>query len=177
MVWVMGGQEDIGFGDHFPEGVENWHAGQWELGEQMSASEWQAAAIGDQNRMWAEELAAEAHETDEDMEGLSDTDPTSGVRGPGVHGRRRCNQVADEEWAPWNDRVSCTLDVVTHLQRTTFSEIEQDLILWLLKINGAAQVSSVNQVKAVHDSMQRMGGVKGVDLRTLYHKGTTELDQ
>ncbi|KAF8465469.1 hypothetical protein JB92DRAFT_3150171 [Gautieria morchelliformis] len=165
-----GGEEDIGFGDHLPEGVENWHAGQWELGEQMSASERQAAAIGDQNRKWAEELAAEAHETDEDREGLSDTDPTSGVRGPGVHGRRRRNQVADEEWAPWNDRVSCTLDVVTHLQRTTFSEIEQDLILWLLKINGAAQVPSVNQVKAVRDSVQCMGGVNSIhNIGTLGH--------
>ncbi|KAF8490031.1 hypothetical protein JB92DRAFT_3090621 [Gautieria morchelliformis] len=138
-----GGEEDIGFGDHLPEGVENWHAGQWELGEQMSASEQQAAAIGDRNRMWAAELAAEAHETDEDMEGLSDTDPTSG---------------------------SCTLDVVTHLQRTTFSEIEQDLILWLLKINSAAQVPSVNQVKVVRDSMQRMGGVNSIhNIGTLGH--------
>ncbi|KAF8515939.1 hypothetical protein JB92DRAFT_3082782 [Gautieria morchelliformis] len=138
-----GGEEDVGFGDHLPEGVENWHARQWELGEQMSASERQAAAIGDQNRKWAEELAAEAHETDEDREGLSDTDPTSG---------------------------SCTLDVVTHLQRTTFSEIEQDLILWLLKINGAAQVPSVNQVKAVRDSVQRMGGVNSIhNIGTLGH--------
>jgi hypothetical protein len=51
---------------------------------------------------------------------------------------------------------------MTHLQRTTFSEIEQDLILWLLNINGADAVPTVNQVKAACDSVQATCGVNSI---------------
>jgi hypothetical protein len=50
--------------------------------------------------------------------------------------------------------------VLTHLKRTTFSDIELDLMLWLMRMNGVVHVPTINQVKGVWDAMHAGARVK-----------------
>ncbi|KAK7045374.1 hypothetical protein VNI00_007623 [Paramarasmius palmivorus] len=76
--------------------------------------------------------------------------------------RQRMNQDAptDNEWYPWPDRLSCTLDILMHLPRSVFSQRQLDLFLWLLTVNGVHEVPSVYQMKTLNEKLQRWTGIE-----------------
>jgi hypothetical protein len=56
----------------------------------------------------------------------------------------------------------CTIDILMHLPRSVFSERQLDLLLWLLRINGIADVPSPNSIKNVQTILHTMCGVESL---------------
>lgn len=63
------------------------------------------------------------------------------------------------EWFPWADKLSCTLDVLMHLPRSAFSERQLELLLWLLRMNGVNNLPSVRTTKSFQASLQKLCGI------------------
>ncbi|KAI0355311.1 hypothetical protein OH77DRAFT_1424796, partial [Trametes cingulata] len=84
--------------------------------------------------------------------------------------RKRPFQQDDAErlrhWFPWQDKISCTLDVLMHLPRSVFSQRQLDLFLWLLKINDVEDVPSVRSMLRLNAALQRACGID-----TIAYKG------
>ncbi|KAL1726516.1 hypothetical protein EV714DRAFT_219219 [Schizophyllum commune] len=78
--------------------------------------------------------------------------------------RMRTNSTAEtsREWFPWNDRITCTLDILMHLPRSVFSQKQLDLFLWLLKINGVHDVPSVTSMLQLNSALQRTCGIETI---------------
>jgi hypothetical protein len=68
--------------DNMHEDVGDWHAGQWEAAQQISAYEQQGLAIRDQNRMWAEDVVSSGQMSDARV---SDTEASGIIRGSGKY--------------------------------------------------------------------------------------------
>ncbi|KAL1674996.1 hypothetical protein EV122DRAFT_219370 [Schizophyllum commune] len=66
------------------------------------------------------------------------------------------------EWFPWNDRITCTLDILMHLPRSVFSQKQLDLFLWLLRINGVHDVPSVTSMLQLNSALQRTCGIETI---------------
>ncbi|KAL0058380.1 hypothetical protein AAF712_014941, partial [Marasmius tenuissimus] len=66
------------------------------------------------------------------------------------------------EWYPWPDRITCTLDILMHLPRSVFSERQLELFLWLLTINGVNDVPSVYQMKTINQKLQQWMGIETI---------------
>ncbi|KIY48737.1 hypothetical protein FISHEDRAFT_42751, partial [Fistulina hepatica ATCC 64428] len=69
-------------------------------------------------------------------------------------------------WYPWEDKITCTLDILVHLPRSVFSRRQLDLFLWLLKVNGVDDVPTPSSLKRTHVALQKICGV-----RTLRYDG------
>lgn len=84
------------------------------------------------------------------------------------------------EWYPWPDRVvslfqlsslsvniklyqSCTLDLLMHLPRSSFSRKQLDLFLWLLRVNRVNDVPSTKSSKTMQTSIQNLCGIRTLD--------------
>ncbi|KAI0639900.1 hypothetical protein C8Q77DRAFT_1045284 [Trametes polyzona] len=65
-------------------------------------------------------------------------------------------------WFPWYDKITCTLDVLTHLPRSVFSQRQLDLFLWLLRINDVEDVPSVRHMLRLNAALQRACGIDSV---------------
>ncbi|KAH7917685.1 hypothetical protein BV22DRAFT_1025951, partial [Leucogyrophana mollusca] len=81
----------------------------------------------------------------------------------GSRQRRGCHtnsRVLAGPWSPWNSRLSCTLDVISHLPRANFSDKDLEVMLWLLQMNGVNEIPSVGQVKALSDFLDTTSGVQ-----------------
>lgn len=63
------------------------------------------------------------------------------------------------DWFPWSDKLSCTLDILMHLPRSAFSERQLDLLLWLLRMNGVNNLPSVRAMKNFQVSLQKLCGI------------------
>ncbi|KAG8961083.1 hypothetical protein FRC05_006389, partial [Tulasnella sp. 425] len=63
------------------------------------------------------------------------------------------------DWFPWSDKLSCTLDILMHLPRSAFSERQLDLLLWLLRMNGVNNLPSVRAMKNFQASLQKLCGI------------------
>lgn len=85
----------------------------------------------------------------------------------------------DEEeaarWFPWTDRVvrapqdpcraldkadldvfqSATLDIVQNFPRTSFSDMELQVMTWLLAVNGVNHVPSISQMKSQQEELRK----------------------
>ncbi|KAF8180363.1 hypothetical protein BJ912DRAFT_929302 [Pholiota molesta] len=70
------------------------------------------------------------------------------------------NLLSNKEWYPWQDRITCSLDILMHLPRSVFSRQQLDLFLWLLRVN---KVDSVPSVKSMNTLNKIMQGVCGID--------------
>ncbi|KAI0638708.1 hypothetical protein C8Q77DRAFT_1183595 [Trametes polyzona] len=65
-------------------------------------------------------------------------------------------------WFPWHDKITCTLDVLTHLPRSVFSQRQLDLFLWLLRINDVDDVPSVRHILRLNAALQRACGIDSI---------------
>ncbi|KAF9070992.1 hypothetical protein BDP27DRAFT_1419522 [Rhodocollybia butyracea] len=63
----------------------------------------------------------------------------------GGHSKRARTNITEEnqEWFPWPDRTSCTLDILMHLPRSVFSVRQLDLFVWLLRVNGVQALAYI----------------------------------
>ncbi|KAJ6461447.1 hypothetical protein C8R45DRAFT_1056025 [Mycena sanguinolenta] len=90
----------------------------------------------------------------------------SGTGMPSEEGqpRKRARATQDQQatnrfWYPWNDRITCTLDILMHLPRSAFSQRQLDLFLWLLKVNQVDDVPSVKSMQTLNATLQKMCGI------------------
>ncbi|KAJ3753206.1 hypothetical protein EV360DRAFT_10907, partial [Lentinula raphanica] len=65
-------------------------------------------------------------------------------------------EATSTEWYPWRDQMTCTLDILMHLPCSVFSQQQLDLFLWLLQVNGVANVPSVKTMKGLNSSLQKI---------------------
>ncbi|KAF9494386.1 hypothetical protein BDN71DRAFT_1563932 [Pleurotus eryngii] len=88
-----------------------------------------------------------------------DNDPESA--GGSRKRARRANQDAapSRHWYPWEDRITCTLDILMHLPRSVFSHRQLDLFLWLLKVNQVDDVPSVKTMQSMNAMLQKLCGI------------------
>ncbi|KAL1740323.1 hypothetical protein HDZ31DRAFT_76965 [Schizophyllum fasciatum] len=73
---------------------------------------------------------------------------------------RRREVVRDGPWYPWPNGLTCTLDIASNLRRTAYSDSDMELMLWLLQMNGVADVPSVHQMKADQQFMDTVCGIE-----------------
>ncbi|TRM70314.1 hypothetical protein BD626DRAFT_448805 [Schizophyllum amplum] len=97
--------------------------------------------------------------------GLSDREEDTGEFDAG--GGRKRMRVKDPEqlsrdWFPWEDRITCTLDVLMHLPRSVFSQNQLDLFLWLLRVNKVNDVPSVASMLKLNAALQRICGIETI---------------
>ncbi|CAK5266203.1 unnamed protein product [Mycena citricolor] len=65
-------------------------------------------------------------------------------------------------WHPWEDRITCTLDILMHLPRSVFSQRQLDLFLWLLKVNNIPYVPSIKQMQRLNLGLQKLCGIETI---------------
>ncbi|KAL1674251.1 hypothetical protein EV122DRAFT_282209 [Schizophyllum commune] len=73
---------------------------------------------------------------------------------------RRRKPEYDGAWRPWPNGLACTLDIASNLQRRAYSDGDVELMLWLLQMNGVANVPSLNQMKADQEFLDEVAGVE-----------------
>ncbi|KAJ3884626.1 hypothetical protein GG344DRAFT_60313, partial [Lentinula edodes] len=59
-------------------------------------------------------------------------------------------------WFPWPNRTACTLDILMHLPRSVFSMRQLDLFLWLFRVNGIEDATSVKTMKELDTKLQNL---------------------
>ncbi|KAJ3805860.1 hypothetical protein F5876DRAFT_81326 [Lentinula aff. lateritia] len=64
------------------------------------------------------------------------------------------------EWFPWPNRTTCTLDILMHLPRSVFSVRQLELFLWLLRVNGVQDATSVKSMKDLDAKLQSLYGIQ-----------------
>ncbi|KAI6144100.1 hypothetical protein BKA82DRAFT_4331110 [Pisolithus tinctorius] len=64
------------------------------------------------------------------------------------------------EWFPWPNKLSCTIDILMHIPCSVFSQRQLDLLMWLLHINGIQDVPSVRTMKTLEDGLQKICGIE-----------------
>jgi hypothetical protein len=81
--------------------------------------------------------------------------------------------VSNHVWNPWENQVvsnpfqalcyitltyvqTCTLDLVAHLPRVMFSDLDLEVLIWLLKVNGVRNTPSLRQCKALHELLRHI---------------------
>ncbi|KAJ4482870.1 hypothetical protein C8J55DRAFT_559698 [Lentinula edodes] len=74
------------------------------------------------------------------------------------------------EWFPWPNRIACTLDILMHLPHSTFSVRQLELFLWLLKVNGVEDATSVKTMKELDTKLQKLYGIQ-----TYKYKGAVKI--
>lgn len=52
-----------------------------------------------------------------------------------------------------------TLDIITHLPRSVFSDTQLELLLWLLQVNGIDNTPSVKVMKEEQKHLQELAGI------------------
>ncbi|KAI0638455.1 hypothetical protein C8Q77DRAFT_1188202 [Trametes polyzona] len=89
-----------------------------------------------------------------------------GADGPPPNLRKRALPQDDAQirrhWFPWVDKITCTLDVLTHLPRSVFSQRQLDLFLWLLRVNDVEDVPSVRNMLRLNVVLQRACGIDSI---------------
>ncbi|KAE9400250.1 hypothetical protein BT96DRAFT_993265 [Gymnopus androsaceus JB14] len=91
------------------------------------------------------------------MRGLDAFDPYNGL----LNKRPRMDlSQKSPEWFPWPNRTSCTLDILMHLPHSVFSVRQLDLFLWLLKVNGTQDATSVKTMKDLDTKLQSLYGIQ-----------------
>ncbi|KAF9487548.1 hypothetical protein BDN71DRAFT_1404584, partial [Pleurotus eryngii] len=90
--------------------------------------------------------------------------------------RKRSRQVNQDtapsrHWYPWEDRITCTQDILMHLPRSVFSHRQLDLFLWLLKVNQVDDVLSVKTMQSMNAMLQKLCGIDTIPYKgALGHK-------
>ncbi|KAI5988940.1 hypothetical protein F5J12DRAFT_922889 [Pisolithus orientalis] len=64
------------------------------------------------------------------------------------------------EWFPWPNKLSCTIDILMHIPCSVFSQHQLDLLMWLLHIHGIQDVPSVRTMKTLEDGLQKICGIE-----------------
>ncbi|KAI6042116.1 hypothetical protein EDC04DRAFT_2878613 [Pisolithus marmoratus] len=65
-------------------------------------------------------------------------------------------------WFPWPDKQTCILDILRHLPRSLFSDVQLQVILWGLSILGVDNVPSTRMLKDIDSSLQSQYGIPSV---------------
>ncbi|EAU93325.1 hypothetical protein CC1G_08638 [Coprinopsis cinerea okayama7 len=71
----------------------------------------------------------------------------------------RSDPATARSWFPWQDKLTCSLDLLMHLPRSVFSQRQLELFLWLLRVNGVDDVPSVKAMKRINESLQDLCGI------------------
>ncbi|KIO15996.1 hypothetical protein M407DRAFT_34371 [Tulasnella calospora MUT 4182] len=106
-------------------------------------------------------LEGEVHLDDDTDEGeceMSDDEAAHPSQDNPSH-PEQTSRANGNRWFPWPDKISCTLDILMHLPRSAFSERQLDLLLWLLRMNGADNLPSVRAMKSFQASLQKLCGI------------------
>ncbi|KAJ7603920.1 hypothetical protein FB45DRAFT_1085359 [Roridomyces roridus] len=69
----------------------------------------------------------------------------------------------EEDWFPWTDRITCTLDILMHLPRSVFSHRQLELFLWLLKVNNVEDVPTVKSMQELNVMLQQICGIETIE--------------
>ncbi|KAH9015450.1 hypothetical protein EDB85DRAFT_2156670 [Lactarius pseudohatsudake] len=67
---------------------------------------------------------------------------------------------AQDEWYPWPDKISCALDIVMHLPRSSFSIRQLDIMNWLLNANGVSGTRSTASMRRLNKTLHDMCGIR-----------------
>ncbi|KAK1231629.1 hypothetical protein PQX77_005252 [Marasmius sp. AFHP31] len=79
----------------------------------------------------------------------------------GTASKKRREDVDNlSQWFPWDSRLSCTMDILMHLPRSSFSTRQFDLFLWLLRVNGVNNVPSTKSIKELNANLQKLFGIQ-----------------
>lgn len=90
--------------------------------------------------------------------GMEDT--FAEVAGEENAGMKSVDAPGENEWFPWPNKLSCTIDILMHLPRSVFSQHQVDLLTWILHINGVQNVPSVRTLKTLEDGLQKICGIE-----------------
>ncbi|KAH9036304.1 hypothetical protein EDB85DRAFT_1821811, partial [Lactarius pseudohatsudake] len=63
-------------------------------------------------------------------------------------------------WYPWPDKISCALDIVMHLPRSSFSICQLDIMNWLLNANGVSGTRSTASMHRLNKTLHDMCGIR-----------------
>ncbi|KAL1722272.1 hypothetical protein EV715DRAFT_193061, partial [Schizophyllum commune] len=74
--------------------------------------------------------------------------------------RRKRTVVKDSPWAPWPDRVTCGLHVISRLPRSQFSHTDIEVVSWLLRFNGVQEVPSMAQLTSARRVVEEGVGIE-----------------
>ncbi|KAI9438663.1 hypothetical protein H4582DRAFT_2076295 [Lactarius indigo] len=67
---------------------------------------------------------------------------------------------AQDAWYPWPDKISCTIDIVMHLPRSSFSIRQLDVMNWLLNANGISGTRSTVSMRCLNKTLHDMCGIQ-----------------
>ncbi|KAJ7633334.1 hypothetical protein DFH06DRAFT_1004418 [Mycena polygramma] len=76
--------------------------------------------------------------------------------------RTRDHTEYSQQWYPWSDRITCTLDVLMHLPRSVFSHRQLEPFIWLLKVNNVDDVPSVKSMQELNAMIQTLCGIESI---------------
>ncbi|KAI6026090.1 hypothetical protein EDC04DRAFT_2606176 [Pisolithus marmoratus] len=124
--------------------------------QSLTEKSWTQIAAALSNFLGEDELSDEGGCGDQDVTsevGMEDvfTEAGSGV-GSGI-GSGRLDKVEENEWFPWPNKLTCTIDILMHLPHSVFSQCQVDLLTWLLHIN-------VRTLKILEDGLQKICGIE-----------------
>ncbi|KAJ3989861.1 hypothetical protein F5890DRAFT_1561385 [Lentinula detonsa] len=107
------------------------------------------------------EMSANDESADDSLVGDSDKNTDVKYR---AHFHR--NQEKDPHWFPWSGKITCILDIIQHLPRSTFSDRQLEVISWALRITGTPEVPSMSGMKEIQKMLDTVCGI-----RTLKYHG------
>ncbi|CAK5277165.1 unnamed protein product [Mycena citricolor] len=119
----------------------------------------------DENERSENDLDTEPHDDEspsrtQNLDPQSDGLPPPPKRPRGDHEHE--SEAARLYWHPWEDRITCTLDILMHLPRSVFSQRQLDLFLWLLKVNNIPYVPSIKQMQRLNLGLQKLCGIETI---------------
>ncbi|KAI5996522.1 hypothetical protein F5J12DRAFT_907093 [Pisolithus orientalis] len=99
----------------------------------------------------------------ETLDSESEVNVFMGTGNEGDTGMKSDGQMTTSEgneWFPWPNKLSCTIDILMHIPCSVFSQHQLDLLMWLLHINGIQDVPSVRTMKTLEDGLQKICGIE-----------------
>ncbi|KAF8510914.1 hypothetical protein JB92DRAFT_3118557 [Gautieria morchelliformis] len=114
----------------------SWYTGEWVMSNDTSheamAIQAAARAVGS----WLNEYQ-EAQGADEDSDSPGSPqhggDSSDGESGGRFGMARPRGMRQDSNWAPWDDKVACAMDIISNMARSTLSDMQTTLLQWLLR--------------------------------------------
>ncbi|KAI5992866.1 hypothetical protein EDC04DRAFT_2613469 [Pisolithus marmoratus] len=96
-----------------------------------------------------------------DVEG-EDFDPE--LLQPGATHLAQCGDTTppNATWFPWPDKKTCILNILRHLPRSLFSDVQLQVILWGLSVLGVDNIPSTRILKDIDSALQSQYGIPSV---------------
>ncbi|KAF8513043.1 hypothetical protein JB92DRAFT_3143549 [Gautieria morchelliformis] len=149
--------------DEVPGG--GWYTGEWMVCEDRSHDAITRKAAQRAVDGWGEGYE-EAQAADEDSDCSESPHEGEGLEceehGERIGTVRPRTRRKDSQWAPWDDKVACAMDIICNMARSTLSDTHTALIQWLLRVNDVQHVPTLSQLKAIQGSLQNLSGVQNI---------------